>query len=64
MKRVHHIIAKGKTATLKVTVELASNRGYSADRDSFIERANWVTSNLMQSISEGSDIPLTHIKQK
>lgn len=62
MKRVRHITAVGKSATLKITVELQSKG--KTHRGDFIETTDQLTSNLMMAVHQGSDIPLTHIRQK
>jgi hypothetical protein len=64
MKRVRHIVASGKHATLKLTIELTSKKETSPIRSEFIAAVDGLTSNLMLAVHQGSDIPLTHIKMK
>ena len=63
MKRVKHFTAVGKTTTIKLTMEITTNKGTAWDRKSFLSLVDHYAHRAMLGLAE-LGFPLTNIKLK
>lgn len=63
MKRVKYFTAVGKHTTIKLTMEITTNRGTAWDRKSFLELVEGYAGRAMVGLAD-LGFPLTKIKQK